>query len=213
MKKSKLIDEVNKLKEEFKIRDMKEVIKGHKTFLTIEKYQVILNNGKIVNREKLLKSGRDGSAVIVLPLTRDKKSVVIVQPRVFTSEGIGVEIPAGYIDEGEVPEMAAIRELREETGYIAEELIPLTRFYQDQGIGGAMNYAFLAMGCHKECEQDLDRDEYIKYLECDFKDLIMLVKDGIIKDANGIITIEMARKVLSYGYKAREFIRKIRKNK
>lgn len=213
MKKCKLIDEVNKLKEEFKILDMKEVAKEKKTFLTIKKYQVILKNGKIVHREKLLKSGMDGSAVVVLPLTRQKKTIVIVQPRVFTEEGIGVEIPAGYIDEGETPLEAAIRELREETGYVAKELIPLTSFYQDQGISGAMNHAFLALNCYKEGEQDLDKDEYIEYIECHYKDLKKLVNDGIIKDANGIIAIEMARKVLSYGYKARKFIQKIRGNK
>ncbi len=213
MKKNNIIANINNIKEEFKILDMKEVDKGKRNFLTTKKYQVILNNGKIVNREKLLKNGSDGSAVVVLPLTRNKKSIIIVQPRVFTQEGIGVEIPAGYIDDGETPEEAATRELREETGHVADELIFLASFYQDQGVGGALNYAFLALNCHKEYEQDLDKDEYIKYLECDFKDLIMLVNNGIIKDANGIITIEMARKVLKNGYQARKFIKKIRKHR
>ncbi len=196
MSRRKLIEELEKLKEEFKILDMKEIPKGKRSFLTTPKYQVILNNGKIVEREHLLKNGRDGSAVIILPLTEDKKSIVIVQPRVFTETGIGVEIPAGYIDEGETPEEAARRELREETGYVARELIPLKSFYQDQGISGAYNHAFLALGCKKEHEQDLDRDEYIKFLECTFNDLIWLVNNGFINDANGIITIEQARKVM-----------------
>lgn len=196
MSRRKLIEELEKLKEEFKILDMKEIPKGKRSFLTTPRYQVILNNGKIVEREHLLKNGRDGSAVIILPLTEDKKSIVIVQPRVFTETGIGVEIPAGYIDEGETPEEAARRELREETGYVARELIPLKSFYQDQGISGAYNHAFLALGCKKEYEQDLDRDEYIKYLECTFNDLIWLVNNGFINDANGIITIEQARKVM-----------------
>lgn len=196
MSRKKLIEELEKLKEEFKIVSMKEIPKGKRSFLTTPRYQVILNNGKIVEREHLMKNGSDGSAVIILPLTDDKKTVIIVQPRVFTQTGVGVEIPAGYIDEGETPEEAARRELREETGYVARELIPLKSFYQDQGISGAYNHAFLALGCKKEHEQDLDRDEYIKFLECTFNDLIWLVNNGFINDANGIITIEQARKVM-----------------
>lgn len=204
MKTRKIIQELEKIKNEYKILNMKEVPKEQKNFLATEKYQVILENGAIISREKLLKKDKngkykDGSAVIVLPLTSEKNSLIIVQPRVFTETGIGIEIPAGYIDEGETPMMAAERELREETGYEAEELIPLTSFYQDQGISGAKNHAFLALNCHKKYEQDLDRDEYIKYLECSFNDLIWLVNNGIINDANGIITIREAKKVLSYG--------------
>ncbi|KAK6210808.1 ADP-ribose diphosphatase [Pestalotiopsis sp. IQ-011] len=40
---------------------------------------------------------------------------------------IVVEFPAGMVDEGETPEQAAVRELREETGYVGEVLEDITR--------------------------------------------------------------------------------------
>lgn len=197
MRTRKVINELEKLKDELKIVSMKQTEEPSKNFLTVETYQIILKDNIIFNRQKMLKNGKDGSAVVVVPITKDNKSLVIVQPRVFSDSGIGVEIPAGYIDLGETPEMAAIRELREETGYEASELIELKSYYQDQGISGAYNTCFLALGCEKKHDQSLDRDEFIKYLECTFNDLVYLVNNGIINDANGIITIEAAKKYLS----------------
>lgn len=196
MRTRKVIKELEKIKEEFKLLSIREIQNDNSNFLKVQKYQCILNNGAIFNREKIIKGNRDGSAVVVVPITKDNKSLVIVQPRVFSKEGIGVEIPAGYIDEGETPIEAAIRELREETGYVADELIPLISYYQDQGISSAYNHCFLALGCRKEYEQDLDRDEYIKYLECNFSDLVWMINNGVINDANGIIAISNAKKHL-----------------
>ena len=79
----------------------------------------------------------------------------------FTENTIGVEVPAGYIDPGETPEEAALRELKEETGYEPTELIHLASYYQDQGISSAYNHAFLALNCEKVSDQNLDESEYI----------------------------------------------------
>ena len=193
----KIISELEKLKDELSIVSMQKIQVPENNFLTVETYQIMLKDAIVFNREKMLKNGKDGSAVVVVPITKDNKSLVIVEPRVFSESGIGIEIPAGYIDPGETPEMAAIRELKEETGYACEELIELKSYYQDQGISGAYNTCFLALGCEKRFEQSLDRDEYIKYLECTFNDLVYLVNNGIINDANGIIAIEAAKKYLS----------------
>ncbi|MCH5167191.1 MAG: NUDIX hydrolase [Erysipelotrichales bacterium] len=196
MKTRKIISELESIRDELSILSIRKIPDLEKNFLTVETYQIILKDNTIFNRQKLVKNKRDGSAVVVVPITKDNKSLVIVQPRVFSESGIGVEIPAGYIDPGETPEDAAIRELREETGYDCEKLIPLKSYYQDQGISGAHNTCFLALGCEKKYDQRLDRDEYIKYLECTFNDLVYLVNNGIINDANGIIAINEAKKYL-----------------
>ncbi len=196
MKTRKIIAELEKLKDELSVVSMKEIPPLEKSFLNIENYQVILKSGAIFSRQKLVKNKRKGDAVVIVPITEDGKSFVIVQPRVFTESGLGIEIPAGYIDPGESALDAAFRELREEIGCEAEQLIPLKSYYQDQGISGAYNTCFLALGCRECYQQKLDRDEYIKYIKCSFNDLTYLVNAGIINDANGIIAIEEAKKVM-----------------
>lgn len=44
-----------------------------------------------------------------------------------------LELPAGTVDRGESPEQAGIRELKEETGLIADRVIPLGSYYADTG--------------------------------------------------------------------------------
>lgn len=196
MKTRKIIEELEKLKEELNVVRMRQIPNMEHQFLNIETHQVTLANGATFNREKLTKKNRDGNAVVIVPVTLNNETFVIVQPRVFTETGIGVEIPAGYIDPGETPIMAAERELREEIGCESQELIPLKSYYQDQGISAAYNTCYLALGCKEMYPQDLDRDEYIKYMKCSLDDLYYLLDTGIINDANGIIAIEEAKKAL-----------------
>jgi len=78
---------------------------------------------EVADRRTRGKSGID--AVAVLALIRSKtnafplSTVIIEQYRPPIGKYI-IELPAGLIDDGETPEEAAIRELREETGYKAE---------------------------------------------------------------------------------------------
>lgn len=196
MRTRKIINELERLKDELSVVSMKEIPNADKSFLGIENYQVILKNGAIFSRQKLVKNKRKGDAVVVVPITEDNKSFVIVQPRVFTETGIGIEVPAGYVDPGETPMDAAIRELREEVGLEAKEMIPLKSYYQDQGISGALNTCYLALGCEEKYPQKLDRDEYIKFLKINFSDLVYLVNHDYINDANGIIAINEAKRYL-----------------
>ena len=165
-------------------------------FINVEKYLIELNNGEVINREKILKGNSDGNASIVLPVTVDGNVILVVQPRVFTRIGVGIELPAGYVDEGEDYEDAARRELFEETGYVPENVRLLGEFYQDQGCSGAYNKSFLAEGCRKIGSQSLDSSEFIKYFECSIDELYELVELGMINDLQSQYTIEKAKQYI-----------------
>ena len=47
------------------------------------------------------------------------------------------------------------------------------------------------------CEQSLDRDEYIEYVEAYFDEVLELLEEGTINDANSIIALERAREFLN----------------
>ena len=165
-------------------------------FIKSEVYDCTLNNGKVIKRERIVKAGKDGSAAIILPVKTNGEVVLTVEPRVFSKRTVGLGIPAGYIEEGEQPYIAALRELEEETGLVPKNLTSLGGFYQDMGCSAAYNEAFLATGCEKLMEQHLDPGEYVKYFNCTYEEAYELMDMGYIQGCNAIITLERARKHL-----------------
>jgi ADP-ribose pyrophosphatase len=70
--------------------------------------------------------------VSVIAVTRDGRFPLVVQFRPAV-EMLTLELPGGHVDENESPEQAARKELREETGFIAGEMIPLGALSPDTG--------------------------------------------------------------------------------
>lgn len=184
-------EEIIKALEEFKT--ICKTPQDKNRFLSIESYLCELNNGEIIKRERILKNNKDGSAVVIYPITEDGKIIIAIEPRVFTARTVGIGLPAGYIEECEEPIIAARRELREETGYDSEKLIHLGAFYQDQGCSAAFNHYFLALNCKKVGEQKLDSSEYIKYVLVDHQELDELLNNGYITGLNSAYLIEKGR--------------------
>lgn len=186
MRKEKL-EELKRCLEELRTIKVEEVSMVN-PFLTSKKYECHINNGRVIKREKLIKGGKDGSAVIIVPEVNNEY-LTVIEPRVFTLSTVGIGFPAGYIENNETVEEAALRELREETGYVPERISVIDSFYQDEGISSAHNYILYAENCKRKFLQDLDKDEIIRYILFNYDELLELEKKEYINGANSKLAL------------------------
>lgn len=93
-----------------------------------------------------------------------------------------LELPAGKIEYGEEPFETAVRELREEAGLIAEDILPIGEMYPSPGYTDEIVYMYLALHA-RPCEQKLDDDEFVRVEKMYLGDAMNLVLKGDIKDA------------------------------
>jgi len=157
----------------------RDIFKG--VLLHVKKDEVLLQNGKVSTREYVLHPG----AVAVVPVTDDNKIVFVRQFRYPLGQDL-LEIPAGKFDSpNEDPLECAKRELKEETGFRANEFIYMGYIFTTPGFSNEVIYLYLARGL-EDGKMEPDEDEII---ELEFKDLNLALKeciDGKITDAKTI---------------------------
>ena len=132
----------------------------------------------------------NGGAVIAA-LTEDKKLVMVRQYR-KPADKVMLEVPAGKIDPGEKPLEAAVRELKEETGYTAEKVEFLTQFYPSVGYSEEVLYLYLCTGLTPG-ETNFDENEAIDIEEVELDRLFKMAMSGEIDDAKTLIAILMVK--------------------
>jgi len=132
------------------------------------------------------------AAVIIAPMTREGKILLIRQERIPIREAIW-EMPSGQIDnhnadQGEIKKVA-LRELREEAGYELVqdgELIPIGHYFSSPGFTDERGYFFLARPVQR-CKESPDRDETESILDCrefTVEQIRRMIAQNEIRDAN-----------------------------
>ena len=152
--------------------------------LKVVKDTVLLPNGAEATREMCLHVG----AVAVLPLLRDGRVIMERQFR-YPHGRVFLEIPAGKLDsKDEDPYLAALRELREETGAVAEKLTFIGELDTTPALIDEKISMYIAEGLEMG-ERSLDDDEFLDVVLMPLKELYDMVMSGEIKDAKTQVAV------------------------
>lgn len=123
--------------------------------------------------------------------TTKNDAVLFVRQFRFGARRITLEIPGGMIDPGESPETAAMRELREETGFEASSWTSLGSVDTNPALLGNRCYTFLAQGCVRTQPPTRDPLEEISVEEHKLQDVPTLLADGSI--SHSLVAVAFCR--------------------
>ena len=159
--------------------------------LHVQRDTVRLPNGSETIREVIRHIG----AVCVIPVLENGDVVMERQYR-YPLDRVILEIPAGKLDAADEDRFSAIqRELREETGYIADEWTVLGDFHPAPAYSDEFITMYMARGLRKG-DRHLDEDEFLDVYTVPLKDLVEDVMAGRISDAKTQVCILKAARLL-----------------
>ena len=132
------------------------------------------------------------------PLDSPDPRILLIRQYRYAASGYVYEIPAGRLDPGEAPEDCAARELREETGYSATDLIPLTTFYTTPGFTDEQIHLFAASGL-SEGDSETESDEILDLAPVTLSRAMAMIASGELVDGKSMIGVLFAERFIRRG--------------
>lgn len=154
--------------------------------INLRRDEVMLPNGHTGIREVVEHPG----AVAIVPITKDGRVILVRQFRHPINQVI-LEVPAGKLDPNEKPEACALRELAEETGFVANHLCKLTSIYTTPGFSNEIIHLYLAKDL-VESDKQPDEDEFLKAEPYTPAQIHQMIATGEICDAKSLVALCLA---------------------
>ncbi len=157
---------------------------------TIRRDQVRLPDGRTTKFDIVEHHG----SVVLIPIDEGGNMLFVRQYR--HAAGLDMlELPAGTLDEGELPEVCAARELREETGHAARQLEKLGGFFLAPGYSTEYMHVYLASGLYYS-PLAADADEFLQVQPVPLGEVLRMADKGLLPDAKTLAALWMARSQL-----------------
>ena len=146
-----------------------------------------LVDGDVVRREVVEHPG----GVTVIPVEPDGTVWCVRQFR-YPFQREMLETPAGKLERGEDPAECARRELSEETGLTADELVGLGRCCTSPGFSTEVLHIYLATGLENG-EAHPDAGEFLDIVHVPFAELVDKCMSGEIRDGKTVLAVLKAK--------------------
>jgi ADP-ribose pyrophosphatase len=149
----------------------------------LKKLTVELPNGRTSTREVIEHPG----AVAVLAEPQKDHILLVKQYRKACGKALW-EIPAGKLEPNEDPKAAAIRELSEETGYVAHHIEKVYGFFTSPGFANERLSVYYASHLSEGASHP-DEDEFLELISVDRTEVQRMMDSGEIEDAKTLVAL------------------------
>ena len=157
----------------------------------VRRDQVRLPDGKDTLLDIVVHPG----AVTLIPIDSQGNIYFVRQYRHAVGKEL-LELPAGTLNEGENPQVCALREVREETGMSAATIKLIGQFFLAPGYSTEQMYIYLATDLHSDPLPG-DEDEFITVKTITMSEVPEMISQGVIQDAKSLAALYLAQPYLT----------------
>ncbi|MEB2836453.1 MAG: NUDIX hydrolase [Desulfurococcales archaeon] len=174
---------------------MTDPLEGLEASLSYKRFRVEVGKAELPGRRpRVILRVVIPNTVAVLPVLGGTQVVLLRQYRPAIGQWI-IEAPAGTLEEGETPEEAAIRELREETGLRPGRLEKVGEAYLTPGYSTEYMHFYIVWD-PLEGEPSPEEGEVIEAMKLDVGEALAMAERGEIRDAKTLLLLAKLREKL-----------------
>src|SRR3989344_644322 len=140
--------------------------------------------------------GEDHGSAMVIPVM-DDGSLILISLHRYLDDKLSIEFPCGGIEKNEAAQAAALRELREETGWQAENLVKVGNFVALNGLFKDETHLFVGSELEQVSGPSTDPSEITEIILRRPDELEDMIKRGEIWDGQTLAAWSLARDFLN----------------